>query len=87
MSISSFNVNPVDIASANLGWLVAQMLLGTLVTKKIIEAKDAQDILNFCRQRYIQGHRPERAEIRDAVLECLGPVILLYDVTPQDQKH
>ena len=86
MDKPAFSINAVDIASANLGWMVAQMLLGTLVQKKIMTAKEAKDVLEHCASRYTQGP-PERALIRKAVLEGLTPLLNQYDVPPQDQKH
>jgi hypothetical protein len=86
MDKPAFTINAIDIASANLGWLVAQMLLGIMVTKKIMDAKEAKDVLAFCASRYTQGP-PDRALIRKAVLDGLGPLLKQYDVPPQGQQH
>ena len=82
----NFSINAIDIASANLGWMVAQMLLGTMVTKKIMTAGEAKAILDMCQSRYAAGP-PDRLVIRQAVAAGLGPLIKQYDVPPQDQKH
>lgn len=80
-------INDLDIASANLGWMVAQALLAVLVSKKLIDPSDAQKILGFCHEFYRQSDNPDRAAIRAKVLEMLKPLIAQYGEAPSDQRH
>lgn len=82
----NFSINAADIASANLGWTVAQMLVGTLVQKKIMTASDAKAMLDFCVNQY-QAGPPDRGPIRAAVQQGLAPLLKQYDVPPQGQQH
>ena len=82
----NFTINALDIAGANLGWMVAQMLLGTMVTKKIMTASEAKTILDGCLSHYQTGS-PDRSVIREAVKQGLGPLIKQYDVPSPSQQH
>ena len=81
-----FTINAIDIASANLGWLLAQLLMGTMVTKKMLTAKEAKEMLEFC-QRQFSGNVPDRAPIRVAALQGLETLLIQFDVPPENQKH
>jgi hypothetical protein len=83
----SFLVNNVDIASANLGWLLSQILLSLLVREKIITQKDAREALEFCQRSMLKGSHPQRAPIRAAAAECLPPLIAQYADKPSGQTH
>ena len=87
MPSSKNTITDADIACANLGWMVAQMLLGTLVTKKILEPKDAKELLEYCQQHYRRSNNPQRSEMRASVLKMLEPLIAQYSVPPESQRH
>ena len=86
MNKPAFNINAVDISSANLGWTLAQFLLGTMVQKKIMKPSEAKAMLEFCANSF-RGNAPERALIREAALTGLGPLLKQYMVPNEDQQH
>jgi hypothetical protein len=80
-------ISDVDIASANLGWMVAQLLLGTMVTKKVLTAQDAKGILEYCENHYKRMNNPQRTGVKKQALAVLEPILQQYSVPPENQKH
>jgi len=84
---TQFTINAQDIAAANMGWMLSQLLLGIIVKHKMIPANEAKVIYHGMAEMYRKSARPDRAEIREAALSALEPLIRHYDIPPPNQQH
>jgi hypothetical protein len=86
MNKPAFTINPIDISSANLGWTLAQLLLATMVKKKVMTPNEAKAMVEFCVNTF-RGNAPERALIKEAALTGLELLRKQYTVAQDHQPH
>jgi hypothetical protein len=82
-------LNAEDIASANLGFTLAQFAIDMLIKKNLLTSQEAAEFFNQVAARYEQtGKNRDRDEVRATAASVLRKLVSAkYSAPPKDQQH
>ena len=80
--------NAQDIAAANISLTLVQIVIDTMIEKKLMDSQTMKEICDQMIQSYsAPGVDPARKEIRDATASFANTIRMKYDVPPKAQQN
>jgi L-arabinose isomerase len=82
-------LNAEDIASANLGFTIAQFALDMLIQKGLLTSKEVAEFFNSVAANYsMPGKNKDRDEVRATAAAVMRKLVAMkYSAPPKDRQH
>ena len=79
--------NALDLAAANISLTLVQIVIDTLIQKKMMDSSTMKEICDQMISRYSAPGPLDRQEIRAAAVAFARQLRQKYDVPPKGEQH